>query len=219
MTGLLRVPRTRGALSGFLLVLLGAWGALIPFIGPYFHYAYSPAGAWTYTSGRFWLEVLPGAAAVLGGLILLVSALRPMAIMGAGLAVAGGAWFVVGTVLHPLWPTKSWLTPGAPLGSTPLLRMAEQIGFFTGLGVAIVLVAATALGRMSIIATRDARLLEAAAADTVVSEPRTGTWRRPRLARRTDRVPRSAREDEGTTRTGGHRILAGLSHRRSSSDY
>ncbi len=220
MTGLLRVPRSRGALSGLLLVLFGAWGALIPFIGPLFHYAYSPGGAWTYTSGRLWLEILPGAATLLGGLILLMSALRPMAIMGAGLAAAGGAWFAVGTVLHPLWPTKSWLTPGAPLGSTPLLRVAEQIGFFTGLGVAIVLVAATALGRMSIIATRDARLLEAAAAETtptgIISEPRTGTWRHPIRARRTVTVRRPAGEDDATMQTGRQRMLAGLSHRRSS---
>jgi hypothetical protein len=30
------VSRTRGATSGILLVILGAWGALVPFIGPTF---------------------------------------------------------------------------------------------------------------------------------------------------------------------------------------
>ena len=62
-SGTMRVVRSRGALSGFLLLLLGIWGALIPFVGPYFHYAYTPErrrGSWT--SGRFWLEVLPGVA-------------------------------------------------------------------------------------------------------------------------------------------------------------
>jgi len=39
-------------MTGLLLVLLGAWGGLIAFIGPYFHYAYTPDSAWTYTSGR-----------------------------------------------------------------------------------------------------------------------------------------------------------------------
>jgi hypothetical protein len=42
MNGMLRVRRSRGVLSGLLLVLLGIWGALIPFIGPYFHYAFTP---------------------------------------------------------------------------------------------------------------------------------------------------------------------------------
>ena len=32
--GSLHMPRSRGAVSGLLLLTLGAWGALIPFIGP-----------------------------------------------------------------------------------------------------------------------------------------------------------------------------------------
>ena len=55
---MLRVPRSRGALSGALLVLLGIWGGLIAFVGPYFHYAYTPATAWTYTNGRLWVAGL-----------------------------------------------------------------------------------------------------------------------------------------------------------------
>ena len=38
MAGMLQMRRSRGAFSGFLLILLGLWGALIPFVGPYFHY-------------------------------------------------------------------------------------------------------------------------------------------------------------------------------------
>ena len=37
-----RIPRTRGALGGFLLMLCGIWAALIPFVGPYFNFAYDP---------------------------------------------------------------------------------------------------------------------------------------------------------------------------------
>jgi hypothetical protein len=155
---MLRVPRTRGAASGVLLVLLGAWGALIPFIGPYFHYAYTPDTAWTYTSGRLWLEIIPGAAAALGGLILLTSALRPTAMFGAWLAAAGGAWFVIGTLLHPLGPGHGWFTAGTPVASTTLLHVAEQIGFFYGLGVAILFFGALALGRLSVVGLVDARL-------------------------------------------------------------
>ena len=101
MAGMLRVPRSRGALSGALLVLLGLWGGLIAFVGPYFHFAYTPGTAWTYTSGRLWLEILPGIATVLGGLILLASRVRPVAMFGAWLAALGGAWFAVGRVLSP----------------------------------------------------------------------------------------------------------------------
>src|SRR5256886_9212178 len=91
MTRMLEVPRSRGAVSGMLLVLLGLWGALIPLVGPYFHYAYTPDSAWTLTAGRVWLGIVPGAATFLGGALLLVSASRPLALFGAELAAAAGA--------------------------------------------------------------------------------------------------------------------------------
>jgi hypothetical protein len=180
MTGILRVPRSRGVLSGLLLILLGAWGALVPFIGPYFHYAYTPDKAWTYTSGRLWLEILPGAAVALGGLIVLVSAYRPVAHFGAWLAALGGAWFALGSVVGPTW-TGMNMTTGTPVGGH-VTRALEQIGFFTGLGVVIVLLAAMALGRFSVISVRDARRAEAAAAPeepaTTATTATTGGWRR-----------------------------------------
>jgi len=149
MSGMLRIPRSRGTLSGVLLVLLGAWGGLIAFIGPYFHYAYTPDSAWSYTSGRLWLEILPGAGAVVGGLIALASASRPVAMSGAWLAAISGAWFALGTIIGHAW-AGSGLIAGTPVGGT-LTRVVEQIGFFTGLGVAIVFLAALALGRLSVV--------------------------------------------------------------------
>jgi hypothetical protein len=165
MSGMLRAPRSRGALCGVLLVLLGAWGALIPFIGPYFHYAYTPDRAWVYTSGRLWLEVLPGIGAALGGLIVIISAYRHMAMFGGWLAAFSGAWFALGTALRPVWNgTGSGPTAGTPVGST-MMRMWEQIGFFTGLGVLVVLMAAVALGRFSVIGVREAGLNAPASAN------------------------------------------------------
>jgi hypothetical protein len=148
MAGMLQMRRSRGAFSGFLLVLLGLWGALIPFVGPYFHFAFTPDTAWIYNSPRLWLEILPGAAVFLGGFFLLVATGRHIALFGAMLAAAAGAWFVLGTVLSPLWSTGS-MSPGTPVGSTVLIRVMEQIGFFSGLGVVVVLVAAAAAGRIA----------------------------------------------------------------------
>ena len=169
MTSMLQVPRSRGAVSGTLLVLLGVWGALIPLVGPYFHYAYTPDAAWTFTAGRIWLEIVPGAATFLGGIILLSSATRPMAMVGAELAAVAGAWFALGTVLSPLWPAASTLNPGSPAGNTVLMRQVEHLGFFTGLGVVIVFIAALALGRLTVVGVRDARLADGR--DEVVAEP------------------------------------------------
>ena len=168
MTRMLQVPRSRGAVSGLLLVLLGLWGALIPLVGPYFHYAYTPDSAWTLTAGRVWLQIVPGAATLLGGAILLASASRPLAMFGAELAAAAGAWFALGMVIIPLWPAASTLDPGSPAATTTVLRQLEHLGFYTGLGVVIVFVAALALGRLTVVGVRDARLAERGAA---VAEP------------------------------------------------
>jgi len=156
MNGMLRIPRSRGALSGVLLILLGAWGGLIPFIGPYFHYAYTPSSAWSYTSGRLWLEILPAAGAVAGGLILLASSSRPAALFGAWLAAISGAWFALGSLIGPIWRGHE-LSAGTPVGGA-ITRSLEQIGFFTGLGLAVAFVAAVALGRLTVIAVRDTRV-------------------------------------------------------------
>lgn len=145
-----RVPRRRGAVAGVLLVLLGVWGALVPFVGPYADYAYTPDSAWEYTLGRLCLEILPGAGAILGGLLVL-SSLRALAVFGSWLAAASGAWFVLG-------PTFSVfdLVPdiGDPTGGTTAI-VVQQIGFFDGLGVAIVFCAALACGRLSVIGAQE----------------------------------------------------------------
>jgi hypothetical protein len=159
MTGMLRVPRSRGALNGVLLVLLGIWGGLIAFVGPYFHYAYTPDTAWTYTTGRLWLEILPAAGAIVGGLIVGGTASRPVAIFGAWLAAVSGAWFALGAVLSTVWTAGGGVAAGRPVGGT-LSRAVEQIGFFTGLGVVIVFLAAVALGRFTVIGARERRVPE-----------------------------------------------------------
>ena len=153
MAGMLQMRRSRGAFSGFLLVLLGLWGALIPFIGPYFHYAYTPDATWTYNAARLWLEILPGAAVFLGGILLIVATGRHIAMFGSMLAMAAGAWFTLGTVLSPLWSAGHVVLGGAPVSSTVLMRTMEQVGFFTGLGVVVVLVAAAAAGRISAVSS------------------------------------------------------------------
>jgi hypothetical protein len=148
MAGMLQMRRSRGAFSGFLLMLLGLWGALIPFVGPYFDYAYTPDKAWTYNTGRLWLELLPGAAVFLGGFLLMVARGRHTALFGALLAAVAGAWFTLGPVLSPLWNHHVPMG-GSPASSTVYMRIMEQLGFFTALGVVIVFIAAMALGRIA----------------------------------------------------------------------
>lgn len=151
VTGTIRVPRSRGAVIGTLLVVLGVWGALIPFIGSYFHYAYTPNHAWDYTMGRLLLEILPGAGAIVGGLLVLGSANRAMAMLGGWLAALSGAWFVIGVPLSAILGSP---TVGKPIGSTTS-QFLEYVGFFGGLGIVIVFLAAIALGRFAVVGVRD----------------------------------------------------------------
>ncbi len=141
----MRLPRTTGALSGILIIVLGAWGALIPFIGPYFHYAFGNYHAWHFTANRFWLDVLPGVVAVLGGFLLLSSAHRSSGLLGGWLAVAAGAWFAIGPVVSLLWHSAG--NPiGVPTGGH-FRQMLELLGYFYALGVSITTLAAFAMGR------------------------------------------------------------------------
>lgn len=187
----MHVPRSRGATSGLLLVLLGIWGALIPFVGPIFGYAFTPDDAWHFTWGRFWLEVLPGAATFLGGLWLMGTSNRVSGWFGAWLAVAGGAWFVVGQTISQLW-NDGIPAAGVPTATSDLGEVAEQIGFFLGLGTVIVFLAAAALGRLSVVGVRDIRSRDAYDDTTTTrgdtaTDTRTGT--RTGTVRETDTTP------------------------------
>jgi hypothetical protein len=162
------VARSRGAVSGILLVLLGIWGGLIPFVGPLFGYAYTPDRAWHFTMGILWLEILPAAAVVLGGLLLLASASRVVTQLGGWLAALGGAWFVVGPTLSTLW-TGGTPAAGVPAGAGTLQVAMERIGFFYGLGAVVIFLAAFALGRTSVVAVRDLR------DESYVDDPRYDT--------------------------------------------
>jgi len=154
-----RVARTRGALSGVLLMILGLWAALVPFIGPSFNLGYTPNpdSTWHWTAARGWLEVLPGAAAFLGGLLLLVSTSRAMTVFGGWLAALGGAWLVIGPALAPAIK----LNPGQPdptMGTNG--RAATALLFFFATGAVILFIASVGLGRVSVLSVRDVRAAE-----------------------------------------------------------
>lgn len=167
---------SRGRASGALLVLLGAWGALVPFVGPYFGYAYTPDKAWAYTSGRLVLSVLPGALVFLGGLMVLAS--DGAAAIGGFFAAVGGAWFVVGAAVVAVVAPSSY-GPGSPVvpaGATfgpATMRLLELLGFFTGLGVVIVFLGALAMGKAVIARLASGR--HAAQATTATEEHQYGS--------------------------------------------
>jgi hypothetical protein len=150
------MPRSRGALCGLFLVILGAWGAVVPFVGPHFNFAYTPDQDWAWSTARGWLEVLPGAAAALGGLLLILSGNRITAMVGGWLAVLAGAWFVIGGQIAPMLGIGS---AGDPIAVTERKRAALEISYFSGLGAVIIFVGAIAVARLAVRSASDAEAL------------------------------------------------------------
>ena len=153
MTATRRVPRSRGAVCGTLLVLLALWGGLLPFVGPYADFGLSPDRPWHVTPERLQLSVAPAIAVGLGGLVVLAAAGRILGVTGALLAALGGAWFAVGRPVAALWDARS---VGEPLGTGEGLRLAEDLSAFAGLGVLAVFLAALAMGRFTVVGVREA---------------------------------------------------------------
>lgn len=149
----MRLSRTTGAGAGFLVLLLGLWAGLIPFVGPYFNYGFSPNSTWHYTTNRLWLDILPAAAAVLGGLTMIASARRGSGVLGSWLALMGGAWLLLGPSASLLWshaaPGTLQSGIGAPLGGHDRAAI-EMIGFFYGAGGLITMLSAFAVGRFAL---------------------------------------------------------------------
>ncbi len=156
MASAVPMARSRGSLSGLALLLLGAWGGLAPFIGPYFQFGFAPDKAWVYSTGRLYLSVIPGALVLLTGLIVLVTRSRWLGGVSAMLAALGGAWFVIGqAALVTATGDASTYSPGQPLGTTIARINLDSVGSFAGVGVLTVFFAALAIGRLSIAAHRD----------------------------------------------------------------
>jgi hypothetical protein len=162
----MRSLSTRAA--GLLILALGLWGGLVPFVGHYFHFALGPDKSWTWTSGRFYLSVLPGVVAAIGGLMLIGSGPRSSARLGALLALAAGAWFAMGPETSLLWNAAG---AQGPAHGSKVVRVLEMLTYHTALGVLITALAAYALPRFP----KRAVAAEAGAAGAAVAVERATT--------------------------------------------
>jgi hypothetical protein len=171
-----QIPRSRGAICGVLLILLGLWGGIAPFVGPYFHFGYTPDAHWHWSMGRLYFSVIPGAAALLGGLLVLVTRNRVVGICAGLLGALGGAWFVVGVgfVTYVLKKSIAVGGPIVPAGGTPLHTYLEQIGLFTGVGVLILFLGSLAIGRFSMLSASDVAASADYYADSAVASRYSG---------------------------------------------
>jgi hypothetical protein len=162
MTTQVGIRRSRGVVSGVALILLGVWGGLAPFVGPYFHFGYTPDKAWAYTTGRLYFSAIPGGAAILGGLVVTLTRSRVAGVLGGLLAALGGLWFVAGSGITFYLLKHTSISTGIPLGTATAtgaytVRMyLETLALFGGVGALVIFFGAVACGRLSMIAMSDA---------------------------------------------------------------
>jgi len=194
----MRHVTTRAA--GLIILIAGIWGGLIPFVGPYFHFTLGPDKTWTWTSGRFWLSVLPAIVAVIGALMLLGAGPRATGRLGALLALAAGIWFVIGPDVGR-WVHS--LTLGAEHGGN-FRVMLERLTFHSALGALITALAAYSLPGFLV---RREVVADAAAAGAGAAAGAAG--RRRRLGRRRATAPAAGRPVAGEGPVAGEHPVAG----------
>jgi hypothetical protein len=134
-------------LTGLWIALLGAWGAIVPYVGPTFGYP-EPAGsnqaAWQWTAASWQFHLVPGVVAVVAGLLLMSGAS-----VGGLLGLLAGAWFIVGPEVRLAW--ASHVHAGAlPTGASKWMQALTPIGYHLGTGLLMCALGAFALGLAAI---------------------------------------------------------------------
>jgi hypothetical protein len=107
----------------------------------------------------------------------------------------------LGTILSPLWNNHVTLG-GSPASSTQFMRIMEQLGFFSALGLVIMFVAAAAFGRIMSVASGIRVVETAPAAETIPAEERVPARTGPTLTlpfRRARTETVETRDDETQT--------------------
>lgn len=110
------------AFAGLLALVVGAWGAVAGYVGPYFGFRPVAHTTWVTNLDNGLLHLLPGAVAVAAGLMLMAMGPARRGVRGSAFTVpallllAAGAWFVIGPVA---WPTfehgSAFVTGVSPL--------------------------------------------------------------------------------------------------------
>jgi hypothetical protein len=109
------------ALAGLAAVVVGAWGAVCGYVGPYFGFRPLAVRTWVGSLQEGLLHLAPGAVAVVAGAVLM-ALVRPRRAGGRGLVglcalalAAAGAWFVIGPVAWPAIESGAAFLPAGPL--------------------------------------------------------------------------------------------------------
>jgi hypothetical protein len=135
-------------LGGFLALLVSAWAAIVPFVGPSFGFSPDGTASWTWNSAHALGALVPGAVSLLACLIIVVVArhptgtLVPSRLVSAGFLIfLCGAWFVSVPVVWPVLVGSYFRV------ASPSLTLAYWMGLAAGPGVLLAAFGAFAMGR------------------------------------------------------------------------
>jgi hypothetical protein len=132
-----------------LVVLVGAWAGIVPFIGAIINFSADGSRSWYWDLSHTLLWMIPGAVAVVVGLMMLGVVRRVHSGVGrvvpawGGLIVAVcGAWLVIGPYAWPAFEHGRTVFRSA----APLRELGLLLGWSLGPGLALVLLGGCALG-------------------------------------------------------------------------
>jgi hypothetical protein len=191
-------------MAGLLLVVLGAWAGILPYVGPLFGYRIDTAGSFVWTTPHWELNLAPGIAAIVAGLVILGGSWAA-ARLAAWLGMAAGAWLVLGPLFASLWLGGAAQTRVA---SSTLSAAWVPLGYHYGTGLVIVALAAFAYGRAV-----SPRLLETGAGDVrrrrgATTGESSGAYPADPAGGRRGVSDPAATQNLGTTRgTGGSEVV------------
>jgi hypothetical protein len=147
------VPRVRTwsvslGLVGVIAVAVSAWGGLVPYLGPAIGFGGDGTPSWHWSLSHTLIGLVPGAVGLVVGLLLLAPrgtavGRSKFALSWSGLvAIASGAWFMIGPLAWPvLYTSRAYFQ-----AATPLRELEYWIGYALGPGLILAVCGAFALG-------------------------------------------------------------------------
>ena len=145
-----QAPSRRWSLGvvGLLIILAGAWAAVVPYVGPIFGYSSNGMDSWQWNLQHTLLYLVPGAVAVVAGFVLAGAAgraARGRARIGlsmlALIVLACGAWLVLGPVVWPLFYSSPVFSPASAWDN-----FIHQLGYNLGPGLVLALLSGIVVG-------------------------------------------------------------------------
>lgn len=141
--------RLTATIGGVIAVVVGAWGGIAPYVGHAIRYSADGSATWTWNLQHGLLSLLPGAMALVGGLVLIASTwarrarasvLHTVGLTGAAVLLCLSAvWFLIGASVWPIYFTSHVLA-----AASPVRTLGNMVGYYLAEGFLLAVVASAA---------------------------------------------------------------------------